>query len=159
MDIATNSNKIGRLIFKLYHNTTPRTVTNFAKLIKGDEGFGYRDSIFHRIIPNFMAQGGDFERGDGTGGYSIYGKTFEDENFKLNHDKRGQLSMANSGQHTNGSQFFILFRDTPHLNGKHVVFGEMIDGWDTLDYIEQMGTESGTPRETIKISDCNLISN
>jgi peptidyl-prolyl isomerase G (cyclophilin G) len=157
ISVSVRNEFLGNMIFKLYHKTVPKTVKNFASLIKGSANMGYKGSVFHRIIPGFMAQGGDYERGNGTGGSSIYGRTFEDENFKINHNKRGQLSMANSGPNTNGSQFFILFADQPHLNGKHVVFGEMINGLDILDIIEDYGSSDGTTAETIKIMDCKLI--
>tara|TARA_Y100000780_G_C13690793_1_gene419474 strand:+ start:3474 stop:4187 length:714 start_codon:yes stop_codon:yes gene_type:complete len=153
-DIDINGDYVGSIEFLLYDKITPRTVENFSKLILNNN---YKQTLFHRIIPGFMAQGGDFERGDGTGGTSIYGSTFDDENFIKKHSKRGILSMANSGPHTNGSQFFILFNETPHLDNKHVVFGEMIEGDEILSLIESYGTEDGTPRAQIIISDCKLL--
>lgn len=113
----------------------------------------------HRIIPGFMIQGGDFTRGDGSGGYSVYGKHFEDENFNLLHDKPGLLSMANAGPNTNGSQFFITVEVTPHLDGKHVVFGKIVSGFDVIRKIEKLGSEDGTPRQTVKIIDCGTVKN
>jgi len=117
----------------------------------------YKDNVFHRIITGFMAQGGDITKGNGTGGMSIYGRNFRDENLTLQHYKRGQLSMANSGPDTNGSQFFITFAATPWLNGHHVVFGEMVDGDSILSQIEAVGTREGKPKAEVKIIDCGIV--
>lgn len=151
-DVEISSVNIGRMVFKLYPNICPKTVENFRCLCNGERGTGlitkmplhYQGSKFHRIIPGFMAQGGDFELGDGRGGESIYGGKFSDEQggLALRHAKRGLLSMANSGKDTNGSQFFILFKPAHHLNGKHVVFGEIVDGHATLDAVEGVKTTS-----------------
>jgi len=117
----------------------------------------YWGSTVHRIIPGFMLQGGDYEKANGTGGQCIYGQQFEDESFGLHHSKPYLLSMANSGPNTNGSQFFITFKETPHLDGKHVVFGEVIDGFNVVDAVEKVGSSSGTPHSAVTISGCNLL--
>lgn len=145
---------IGKVEIELYNDVVPKTVFNFMELVKGRK---YLGCLVHRIIPGFMAQMGDFTKGNGTGGTSIYGAKFEDENFDLYHDEPGLLSMANSGPDTNGSQFFITFVPTPHLDGKHVVFGKVISGFeDTILEIEQYGTTSGKPKEDIRIIDNGL---
>ena len=171
-DIEIGDKQAGRLTMKLFDTVTPRTVENFRQLCTGEKGakFGFANSIFHRVIPGFMAQGGDFTMFNGMGGKSIYGKTFKDENFELRHEYRGILSMANSGKNTNGSQFFISFNETPWLDGKHVVFGIVVDGYDVLDQIgmdpfmtfsinhivsEKLGTPSGDTRNMIKIVSCD----
>merc|ERR1712151_74288 len=122
---------------------------------KAGKPLHYKGSIFHRIIPSFMCQGGDFTNGDGTGGESIYGEKFADENFKIKHSKPGLLSMANAGKDTNGSQFFLTTKETPHLDGKHVVFGEVLEGYsEVVKKMEAVGSSSGTPSKTIVIEDC-----
>uniref|UniRef100_A0A0W0F3E9 Peptidyl-prolyl cis-trans isomerase n=1 Tax=Moniliophthora roreri TaxID=221103 RepID=A0A0W0F3E9_MONRR len=153
-DVTINDKPEGRIVFKLYDDVVPRTARNFRELAAGTQGYGYKLSIFHRVIPQFMLQGGDFTRHNGTGGKSIYGEKFDDENFKRKHEKAGLLSMANAGANTNGSQFFITTIATPWLDGKHVVFGEVVEGMDVVRKIEGKGTASGKTNATIKIADC-----
>lgn len=150
--IATRSGIIGEIVFELFKDIVPRTVKNFIELSK----YKYKGSNLHRIIPGFVIQGGDYERGDGSGGSSIYGKCFEDENFEIKHTQAGLLSMANAGPGTNGSQFFITLADTHWLDNKHVVFGKVIKGMDVVRKIEKYGTMQGGPKDTLKIIKCEV---
>lgn len=164
-DITIGGRYVGRIIMLLYADTTPKTVANFKALCTGENGLAstgqplhYKGSLFHRVIKGFMIQGGDFTRGDGTGGESIYGEKFADENFKIKHTESGLLSMANAGPGTNGSQFFITSGPTPHLDGKHVVFGKVISGYnDVFKAIENTPTSLGDrPKEDCVIADCGI---
>merc|ERR1711953_381462 len=158
-DVTIDGISAGRILMELFDETAPRTVENFKVLANGAAGYGYRGSKFHRIIPGFMLQGGDFENGNGTGGYSIYGRTFEDETFKVPHNSSGLLSMANAGQDTNGSQFFITVERTPWLDNKHVVFGRVrdLDSFNIVKKIESYGTETGEPLAEIVIVDSGVL--
>merc|ERR1711971_1090030 len=159
-NVAADNQQLGQIRMELFNEVVPRTAENFRQLATGEAGVGYKGSTFHRVIPKFMLQGGDFERGDGTGGYSIYGRNFEDENFVVKHASPGLLSMANSGEDTNGSQFFVTTEKTPWLDGKHVVFGRIADqaSYDIVKTIESFGSASGKVARVVTITDSGQLA-
>ena len=164
LDVTIDGKPAGTLTLELFADVVPKTAENFRALCTGEKGMGksgkplsYAGSPFHRIIPGFMIQGGDFTRGNGTGGESIYGEKFADENFTLKHGGAGTLSMANAGPNTNGSQFFITVAETPWLDGKHVVFGKVVDGMDLLKKMEEQGTRSGQTKSDVVLAGCKQL--
>ncbi|XP_075453711.1 putative inactive peptidyl-prolyl cis-trans isomerase-like 6 isoform X2 [Ascaphus truei] len=165
LDITIQEKPTGRLLFELFSDMCPKTCENFQTLCTGAAGnsqsglkLHYKDSIFHRIVKNGWIQGGDILSGKGNGGESIFGETFEDENYAISHDKRGVLGMANKGRHSNGSQFYITLQATPYMDRTYVAFGQLIEGNDVLQKIEDISTYNERPKMDCRVTDCGIYT-